>query len=59
MNILYKKYTFSSHNKGRCKTISKGSVSAAIIINSDISRFRDLVVSFAPFFTFYILTYNL
>ena len=40
----------SSHNNGKCKTISNGSVSAAITMNSLIPRFKVFVASFAPFF---------
>lgn len=39
----------SSHSKGRCNKISKGSASAAITINSDIPLFNVFVASLAPF----------
>jgi hypothetical protein len=44
--------TLSSQRRGRCKTISKGSVSAAMTINSDCPLFKVLVASFAPFLIF-------
>lgn len=40
----------SSHNKGKCNKISIGSVSAAMMMNSEIPLFKVLVVSLAPFF---------
>lgn len=40
----------SSHNKGRCNKISIGSVSAAMMMNSEIPLFKVLVASLAPFF---------
>ena len=43
----------SSHNKGKCKTISNGLTSAAITIKSLIPLLRVLVDSFAPFFIFF------
>ena len=36
-------HTLSSHSKGKCSTISKGSASAANTINSDIPLFKVLV----------------
>ena len=41
--------TLSSHNKGKCNTISNGFASAAIIINSAKDLFKALVASLAPF----------
>jgi hypothetical protein len=54
----------SSHSKGKCKTISKGSASAANIIKSLCPLFKVLVASFAPFFIFLIcadaaITFNI
>ena len=42
--------TLSSHNKGKCNKISRGSVSAAMTIKSVIPRFNVFVASLAPFF---------
>ena len=42
----------SSHNRGKCKTISNGSASAAKIISSLCPLLRVLVASFAPFLIF-------
>ena len=42
----------SSHNKGKCKTISSGLTSAAMTIKSLIPRFKVFVASLAPFFIF-------
>jgi len=47
-----KKNTLSSHNKGRWRTISRGSVSAAMIISSAIPLFKVFVASLAPFFNY-------
>ena len=41
----------SSHNNGRWRRISSGSVSAAKMINSACPLFSVLVASFAPFFS--------
>lgn len=40
---------FYSHKMGKCKTISNGLASAAIIIRSVIPLFKVLVASLAPF----------
>ena len=48
-NGLSQKITLSSHNNGKCNTISNGVVSAAITINSAIPLFNVLVASLAPF----------
>ena len=45
-------FTLSSHRSGKCRTISKGSVSAAMTINSDCPLFKVFVASFAPFLIF-------
>ena len=41
--------TLSSHSSGRCSTISIGSTSAAMTMNSQMPRFSVLVASLAPF----------
>ena len=41
----------SSHRIGRCRTISIGSVSAAMMTSSAFPRFSAFVASFAPFLT--------
>ena len=48
--IINKEFTFYSHRIGKCKTISKGLASAAIIMSSVISLFNVFVASLAPFF---------
>ena len=51
---LYKLFIFitlSSQSNGKWRTISKGVVSAAIIINSAIPLLSVLVASLAPFLT--------
>jgi hypothetical protein len=48
--------TLSSHKRGKWRTISKGSASAAKTINSDNPLLRVLVASFAPFLIFLKLT---
>ena len=42
----------SSHNKGKCMTISIGSVSAAIMMTLAIPLFKAFVASLAPFFNY-------
>ena len=39
----------SSHSSGRCSTISIGSTSAVITMNSQMPRLSVFVASFAPF----------
>jgi hypothetical protein len=50
-------FTLSSHNNGKWRTISKGVVSAAIIINSAIPLLSVLVASLAPFLTLNLLKF--
>lgn len=65
-NVLYKRWvresvnfgvsvlTLSSQSSGRCRMISRGSVSAAKMTRSAKPRFKALVVSLAPFFNYII-----
>jgi hypothetical protein len=44
-NSIFNEQTLSSHSRGRCSKISRGSVSAAMMITSAIPRFRVLVAA--------------